>query len=64
MTKLHFFVYCAVFIALALLANWFWFPEYLLFGIFAATVILIIIGFGIGVKNAIKDADNSATNKE
>jgi hypothetical protein len=62
--KLNFFIYCAVFITLAILANWFWFPEYLLLGIFTVSVIAIITGFIIGVSNTIKDADSSATKKE
>jgi hypothetical protein len=61
--KLKFFIYCAAFITLAILANWFWFPEYLLAGVLSITIVFTLIGFGIGVKNMIKDADNTATKK-
>jgi len=62
--KLNFFIYCAGFITLAILANWFWFPEYLLVGVSAITIVAILIGFGIGVKNMIKDADKTTTKPE
>ena len=53
--KTNFFLYCIVFIILALLSNWFWFPEYILAGLLVATSIIIVIGFVIGVKNMIND---------
>lgn len=63
MSKLNFFTYCIVFIGLAILANWFWFPEYLLVGLSAITVMAILVGFVIGVRNMIKDTDDTATKK-
>lgn len=63
MNKINFFVYCLVFIGLAILANWFWFPEYLLLGLCAITSVLIIIGFFIGVRKMLKDSDVKATEK-
>lgn len=63
MSKLNFFIYGAIFIGLAILANWFWFPEYLLYGISAITIVVVLAGFFIGIRNSIKDADYKATTK-
>ena len=51
----------AVFVALGLLANYFWLPEYLLIGGSIIIALAAIVGFIVGIKNVVEEADKKAS---
>lgn len=56
-----FYIAMAVFVALGLLANYFWLPQYLLIGGSIIIALAAIAGFIIGVKNTVEEADKKAS---
>ena len=53
-------IFFVLFCIISILANWFWFPEYILFGLFVVIVVSILYGVYRAIINTIEDADKNA----
>lgn len=64
MNKLNFAVYCILFIGLGILANWYWFPEYLFHGLFVLGVAITLFGTYMGFRNIIRERKKMKAERE